>query len=86
MNFILFLVVVFFSFVIGTLGFAQIIGSLQNIKLRGIGMTLFTIILWGIILVGEWMLLMNFLPDYRIPYYVTTVISLLLVLGSGKIK
>lgn len=86
MNFILFLLVAFFSFVIGTLGFAQIIGSLQNIKLRGIGMTLFTIILWGIILVGEWMLLMNFLPDYKIPYYAATVISLLLVLGSGKVK
>ena len=86
MNFIVFAIVAFFSFLVGIFAFAQIVGSLQNFKTRGIGMTLFTITLWVLILFVVWMLVMNFLPSYKILFYGATGISLLVILGSGKIK
>lgn len=86
MNFVLFLVVAFLSLLIGVCGFAQIVGSLQNVKMRGMGLTLFTVVLWCLIFFAEWALVMNFLPDYKFPYYVVTGISLLVILCSGKIR
>lgn len=86
MNFIVFAIVAYLSFLVGTFSFAQIVGSLQNVKTRGIGLTLFTIALWALILFVVWTIVMNFLPSYKIPFYGATGISLLVILFSGKIK
>lgn len=86
MQIILFIVVAFLAWFVGVWGFAQIIGSLQNIKTRGIGKTLFTIIVWAAILILGWILMHSFAPNQSLAYYIATAIAFLQILLSGKIK
>ena len=74
------------AYILGVFGFAQIVGSLQNVRTRGMGMTLFTIILWSAILVGGWFLMHTFAPSHSVVYYIATGVSLLQILGAGKIQ
>lgn len=82
MKFVLFAVVLFVSFLIGTWGFCQIIGSLRTVRIRGLFMTLFTIILWSAILIGGAIAVHRWLYDCRIEYYIGTGISFLMSLRS----
>ena len=86
MQIFLFIVVAFFAWFVGVWGFAQIIGSLQNIKMRGIGKTLFTIIVWAAILAAGWFLMHSFTPNQSLAYYIGTGVAFLQILLSGKIK
>ena len=74
------------AWVVGLFGWAQIVGSLQNVKERGTGMTLVTIIInaaimialavlvWKVVLVGH-------IKALLIGY----AVSLVMILASGKI-
>lgn len=74
------------AYILGVFGFAQIIGSIQNVHGRGIGLTLFTIILWSAILVGGWFLMHTFAPAHSVIYYIATGVSLIQILGAGRIQ
>ena len=86
MTYILFIVVLAVSFFVGVFGFSQIIGSLQNIRVRGIGLSLFTIILWGGILASTFLLMKRFFPDNALAYYIGMGVSFVSVLTQGKIQ
>lgn len=86
MNILIMVLVGAGAYILGVFGFAQIIGSLQNIHARGIRLTLFTIILWSAILVGGWFLMHTFAPSHSVIYYIATGVSLIQILGTGKIQ
>lgn len=86
MDFVAMIGVAAAAYVVGVFGFAQIVGSLQNVRARGIGMTLFTIILWSAILAGGWFLMHTFAPSHSVAYYIATGVSLVQILGAGKIQ
>ncbi len=86
MNFVVMIGVGIGAYVLGVFGFAQIIGSLQNASRRGTAFTLFTIVLWTVILIGGWFLMHTFAPSHKIVYYIATGISLLQILGAGRIE
>ena len=86
MSYFLFIIVLAVSFFIGVFGFSQIIGSLQNIKNRGIGLSLFTIILWCGILAATFFIKNRFFPDNSTAYYIGMGASLVAVLMQGKIQ
>lgn len=79
-------VVLFVAWISGVFGFAQIIGSLQNLRIRGPAMSAFTIILWVLILGAICFVAHHFFFPYRIVYYVGTGISFIQVLCSGRIE
>ena len=83
MNILIMVLVGAGAYILGVFGFAQIIGSLQNIHARGIGLT---IILWSAILVGGWFLMHTFAPSHSVIYYIATGVSLIQILGTGKIQ
>lgn len=83
---VLSIIVGFVAFLIGVWGWAQIIGSFQNVSVRGIGMTLFTVILWSLIIIGSWFLMKKIAPDYDVAYYIGLGISLVIILFQGKIE
>lgn len=74
------------SYLIGAFAFSQIIGSLQNIKLRGAKMTAITLLIWVIILIITSFVIYTKFNSSLIAYVVAMIISLLLVLSSGKIE
>lgn len=78
--------VAFAAFAIGTVGFAQIIGSLRTVRFRGIGMTLFTSILWLAILGGGAALVLCLIPQHQIALYIGYGISLVIMLLQKKIE
>lgn len=85
-SYLIFAGVLLASFFVGVFGFSQIIGSLQNVKTRGLGLTLFTTILWAAILVGSFFLMKRFIPNQATAYYIGMGISLIAVLAQGKIR
>lgn len=86
MDFLIFCVVAALAYVVGLFGFAQIIGSLQNVKSRGAGMTVFTIAIWFVILMTGWFLRNRFAPEQDVAYYVATAVSFVQILLAGKIQ
>ncbi len=86
MNILIMVLVGVGAYILGVFGFAQIVGSLQNVRTRGIGITLFTIILWSAILVGGWFLMHTFAPSHSVIYYIATGVSLIQILGAGRIQ
>lgn len=83
---IIFAVIGIICYVAGVFGFAQIVGSLQNVAYRGIGATLFTIILWLAILGGGVWIVLAFFKTYLWAMILGYGISLLQVLCAGKIR
>ncbi|MDO4383581.1 MAG: hypothetical protein Q4C18_03725 [Eubacteriales bacterium] len=69
------------SYVVGLFGFAQILGSLQHVRERGIAMTFITIIINGVILLGAYMLVAHFFTSVK-PLVIGYVISFLSLLGK----
>lgn len=83
---ILYAVLVFaVSFVIGTFGWCQIIGGLQNFRSRGPVM-LIAIVVWSAILLGAYFAVRRFLSSQLTPFYFGLGISFLLSLRAGKIQ
>ena len=85
-GFLVFSLLAFASFIVSVWGFAQIIGSLQNIKTRGPVLTAGTITVWISILFLGWFLVDTFLRGYITVYYIATAIGFISILFSGKIE
>lgn len=86
MRIFLFVIVLAVSYCVGVFGFCQIIGSLQNIRNRGGGLTALTIAIWAAVLVGEFFLAKRFFANQIIAFYVGTGFSFISSLGAGKIQ
>ena len=80
------IIVFIIAYFVGLFGFAQIIGSLQNIKTRGIPLTLFTSILWLIITIGTFLVVLFIFNDALIACIIAYIISFIQILASGKIE
>lgn len=73
------------SWIIGVIGWAQIIGGLQNLKSRGIPMII-TIVLWGAIIFISFLCVKHFLSTRILIWAIAMAISLIQVLFQGKIQ
>lgn len=71
------------SFMIGLYGFIQIIGSIACFGLRSKGASVFTILLWCVILTGCSVLIYCFLREHQIAFWIGYGISFLLSIGRG---
>lgn len=85
-NFALHVLVFFGAYFSGVWGFAQIVGSLQNIKQRGPKLTVFTILLHTVLLGAIAFAVLHFIPQFKIALIVGYIISLVKILLSGKIE
>lgn len=81
-EYVLFFIALAVSFIVGTFGFCQIIGSLQT-RQRAF---LFTIVVWVVILAAVYFALRHFLPDQMTGCYIGAGLALLSTLKAGKIQ
>jgi hypothetical protein len=79
---ILFIVVAFISFIIGIIGFAQIIGSLRKRQKN----FMLPLLIWLAILVGEFFLARLIILDSMNAFYIGTGISFVIILLQKKIE
>lgn len=79
---IIFIVVVFVSFLVGIFGFAQIIGSLRTRQKN----FMLPLIIWLAILVGEFFLARLIVMDYMNAFYIGTGIAFIIMLLQKKIE
>lgn len=80
-------VLVFFgAYFAGVWGFAQIVGSVQNVKQRGPKLTVFTVLLHTILLGAIAFAVLHFIPQFKIALIVGYIISLVKILLAGKIE
>lgn len=84
MFYVIWFVVLALSFFLGVFGFAQITGSVRCWRIRGAGVSLFTIILWAALLAGGAFIVLRFFRDYAVVLYVAYAISFVATLGTGK--
>lgn len=82
MSIVLWIVLLVVSYVIGVLGFTQIIGSLQTRQKN----FLVPLLIWLVILVGIYFAARKLLPDKMLALYVGYGVSLLQTLFAGKIQ
>lgn len=86
MFFIFFFLVLAGSFFVGAFAFPQIIGSLRHCRIRSVGLTIFTITLWCVIVIILTIVAHRFLKDYLLAYYMGLVPTLLMTLGTKNIE
>lgn len=86
MDILLFILVGYGTFMVGTWGFAQIVGSIQSFRERGPILTCATILIWVVILAVCVLLVLKFLQKYTIALLLGYIISLIVILRSGKIE
>lgn len=86
MGFLVSIAVFICAYILGVFGLAQIIGSLQNVKVRGGTLTLVTIILWVVLLISGWFFMHIVTPDHSMAYYIATAISFVQIFAAGKIQ
>lgn len=82
MNIVLIVVVLIVSWIIGVIGFSQIIGSLQTRQPN----FFIPIIVWAVILLIEFLIVKTFLPAQLTAYGIGTAVALVTVLSAGKIQ
>lgn len=82
----MFIVIMVVTWFVGVFGWAQIIGSLQNIKQRGLGMTLVTVTIWCAIMGAIAWASLYFFGSQKIALYIGYGVSFLMILFSGKIQ
>lgn len=82
MDILLFIVVAFVSFFVCMFGFMQIVGSLRTIRLRGVGMSIFTIFIWVLIIFGLGWLVYAFLYTQKRAYWIACGIAFLVSVFS----
>ena len=75
----------FVTHAIGLFGGAQIYGSLEYIRVRPISASIFTIVLWGAILVGSIFVILNWLAQYKTFLLVTMGIGFCLSLRHQEV-
>nr|DAH67119.1 MAG TPA: hypothetical protein [Caudoviricetes sp.] len=83
---VLFIAIGYGAFFVGIWGFAQIVGSLQNIKERGAALTISTIVIHIVLLSGIAFVVIRFLPLYKTALFIGYGISLIKILLSGRIR
>lgn len=81
-----FIIVFAVLWVIGLFGWAQIIGSLQNVSTRGIGLTLFTTVVWTCIMAAGAVIVVRYFSDCRWAMLAGYGISFLNIITKGKIE
>lgn len=86
MDFVILIFVGIVAYVIGIFGWAQIIGSFQNIKQRGLGMTFFTILIWVGIIFGAFLISKSFFSNQLLGFYLGIIISFVQIIFAGKIE
>lgn len=84
MDYFFFLVVLLVSWVIGVVGWAQIIGSIQNIRVRP--NLIIAIIIWGIIIAGSFFIVKSFFSSKMLAWAIAMVLSFIQVFKQGKIE
>ncbi|SFU96344.1 hypothetical protein [Butyrivibrio sp. M55] len=84
MDYLFFLVVLLVSWGIGVVGWAQIIGSIQNIRVRP--NLIITIIIWGIIIAGSFFIVRFFFESKMLAWAIAMVVSFVQVFKQGKIE
>jgi uncharacterized membrane protein YidH (DUF202 family) len=72
------------SFFLGIWGWAQVIGSIQNIRKRP--SLIISLLLWLAILFGGYLVVAKLLAGYLTALYVGYGISLVVILFQGKIR
>lgn len=82
MSIVLWIVLLVVSYVIGVLGFTQIIGSLQTRQKN----FLVPLLVWLVILAGIYLAARKLFPDKMLALYIGYGISLLQTLFAGKIQ
>lgn len=82
MKFVIIGIVMFLSFLLGTFGFSQIVGTLKYFRNFKLSSALFTIILWGLILGFAAFAVINWISDYKIALFIGYTVSFLLSLGT----
>ncbi len=80
---VVFIVVVVIAWVVGVIGFSQIIGAIQNMKERP-GL-LMPMLLWILILAGGFFLEHYLLPEQPLPLIIGYAASFITVLAQGKV-
>lgn len=83
MSTLVFILVLVIAWVVGVIGFSQIIGSLQNMKERP-GL-LMPMLLWLVILAGGFFLEHYLFPANPLPLILGYAASFITVLAQGKI-
>ena len=81
-----FIITLAVAYVVGVFGFAQIIGSLRTFKIRGPGASMFTILLWSVILFGVAKLLLSFLGNETTALWIGYGISCVQMLMQRNIE
>ena len=83
MQIVIVALVLFLSFLVGTFGFCQIVGTIKYFRNFSIGSALFTIVLWGAILGFGAYAVIAWLNDYAVGLYIGYGIAFL---SSLKVK
>lgn len=84
MDFLWLVLVFVVTFFVNIFGFCQVVGSLRTIKIRGVGMTAFTLIIWIPLLLLLCLAVHTWFADYKTAHYISAGISFLLSLNTGK--
>ena len=82
MNYLIFIVIGFTSFIVGVFGFAQIIGSIRTRQTN----FLLPIVIWCVILLIVFYLVNLLLPTFIIALYLGYIISFLNIISQSKIE
>ena len=82
MKFVIIGIIMFLSFILGTFGFSQIIGTIKYFHNFRLSSALYTIILWSAILGFGAFDVITWLSKYAIALYIGYGVSFLLSLGT----
>ena len=82
LDFIIFSAVVIVSFLLGTFGWAQIVGSLRY-RQKGF---IVPVVIWLAILFGGWLLVSKLIASQIVALYIGYGASLVVMLCQGKIE
>ena len=69
-----------------TLGFCQIIGSIQNCHSRSVSMTFTTVIIWAILFAVGYFVTVNLFTIKSVIYYIALAIGFVVSITSGHIQ
>lgn len=86
MKYVLMIVFGVIGWFVGILGWAQIVGSIQQFRNRGPAASMYTIILWAILLGGATAIVFFLLRKYLVAYLIGLGIGLVQILFAGEIK
>ena len=85
MNIIIFIVVFALSWIVGVIGWAQVVGGFQNLKTKGTTMII-TIILWLAIISGTLFVVLKFFRMNLWAWIIGMAVAFFQVIRSGKIE